>query len=156
MNESQRLAAEIHRALEGAAWHGPSWREVLSSVSWEAAAARPIPGAHTIAEIVQHAMTWQDVVRQRLLGESPQVSGAEDWPVATLTDEAGWAALRDRLLETGRMLEETIAAFPPERLHHRRPGLEDTWYGLIMGELQHILYHAGQVPILYRAASAGS
>jgi len=151
MNESERLADQIERALNGDAWHGPSWKEVLEGVSREAALQRPIPEAHSIAEIVRHATTWHDVVRRRLDGESPAVSDAEDWPAANLPDDAAWTAARSRLFDTGRALRETVARFPAERLKEKRPGVDDVWYHLVIGELQHVLYHAGQAAILKKA-----
>jgi hypothetical protein len=36
----------------------------------------------------------------------------------------------------------------------KRPDAEGTWYELAIGELQHVLYHAGQVSLL-RKAGAG-
>jgi hypothetical protein len=153
MNDSKRLAEQIQKALEGGAWHGPSWREALDGVTREAALARPITSAHTIVEIVRHATTWHDVVRRRLNGESPQVSDAEDWPDGPIPDDAAWTKTVLRLLETGDQLRKTVGQFPAERLHDQRPGIEDTWHGLIMGELQHILYHAGQVAILRKASA---
>lgn len=152
MNESERLAAELDRALHGGAWHGPSWREALEGVGARAATARPIPGAHSIAEIVLHATTWHDVVRRRLEGERPQVEDAEDWPPAAPADDAAWAAEVERLLATGRALCETVRRFPAERLVEERPRGEGTWYALVSGELQHVLYHAGQVALLRKAA----
>jgi hypothetical protein len=151
MNESERLAAEIDKALNGGAWHGPSFREALEGVDLAAAQARPIPAAHTIAEIVLHATGWHDVVRRRLLGESPQVSEARDWPKAPLADETAWRAAVERLFETGRSLCETVRAFPAAKLNEKRPQLDDTWYGLLSGQLQHVIYHAGQVAILRKA-----
>lgn len=151
MNESERLAGELDKALYGGAWHGPSWREALEGVGRGAALQRPIPGAHTIAEIVLHATTWHDVVRRRLEGETPQVSDAEDWPVPAFADDAAWAAAVERLLATGRALTETVRRFPAERLQEARPRAEDTWFGLVVGELQHALYHAGQVVVLKKA-----
>src|SRR2546427_13156119 len=112
MNESQRLGDQMNRALNGDAWHGPSWRETLDGVTREAALHRPVPEAHTIAEIVLHATTWHDVVRRRLEGETPEVSDAQDWPPAALSDEAGWAAAVARLLETGGALAATVTGFP--------------------------------------------
>ena len=151
MNESKRLAEQLTKALNGDAWHGPSWREALEGIGRDAAVHRPIPGAHTIAEILQHATTWHDVVRRRLEGESPQVSDAEDWPGVTLQDEGAWSAAVARLFETGRGLAETVDRFPSEKLHDKRPGVDATWYELIIGELQHVLYHAGQVGLLKKA-----
>jgi hypothetical protein len=153
MNESIRLAEQVKQAVDGGAWHGPAWNEVLEGVTREQAMARPIPAAHTIAEIALHALTWHDVVRRRLLGESPQPTDAEDWPTVHPADDAAWSLIAGRVLQTGRELQGTVAAIPPDRLHERRPGTEGTWYELIIGELQHMLYHAGQIAILRKASA---
>ena len=151
MNESERLADQLKRALNGDAWHGPSWRETLEGITREAALYRPIPEAHTIAEIVLHATTWHDVVRRRLQGESPEVSDAEDWPTAAFADEAAWSAAVARLFETGNALVATVGRFPVEKLQEKRQGTDGVWFELIIGELQHVLYHAGQVSLLKKA-----
>ncbi len=150
MNDCERLAQELDRALEGAAWHGPSWREALDGVDPQAAARRPITGAHTIAEIVGHSSLWLEVVRRRLDGESPQVPDSEDWREATPGDEA-WRTAVVQLLANGRSLVETVRRFPASRLYEPRPRVDSTWYELISGELQHLLYHAGQVSMLKKA-----
>jgi hypothetical protein len=151
MNESEQLADQLTRGLNGDAWHGPSWRETLGGVTREAALHRPIPEAHTIAEIVLHATTWHEVVRRRLGGESPEVSDAQDWPAVSFTDDAAWSAAVARLFETGRALTETVRGFPAGKLHEKRPSADGTWFELIIGELQHVLYHAGQVGLLKKA-----
>ena len=151
MNESLRLADQLTRALNGDAWHGPSWKETLEGVTREAALHRPIPDAHTIAEIVLHETTWHDVVRRRLEGETPDISDAQDWPTADFADGAAWTAAVARLFETGSALVATVGKFPAEKLHEKRPNTDGTWYELIIGELQHVLYHAGQVGVLKKA-----
>ncbi len=151
MNESERLADQLTRALNGNAWYGPSWREALEGMTREAALYRPIPEAHTIAEILLHAATWHDVVRRRLEGESPEVSDAQDWPPAVFADEAAWRAAVARLFDTGSALVATVGRFPAEKLQEKRPGVDDTWFVLAIGELQHVLYHAGQVSLLKKA-----
>lgn len=151
MNESLRLADQLTKALNGEAWHGPSWKETLAGVTREAALHRPIPEAHTIAEIVLHAAVWHDVVRRRLEGETPDISDAQDWPSTTFTDEPAWTAAVARLFETGSALVATVSKFPAEKLHEKRPSTDGTWYELIIGELQHVLYHAGQVGVLKKA-----
>jgi DinB superfamily len=153
MNECERLAIELDKALNGGAWHGPSFREALEGVDHRTAQGRPIPEAHSIAEIVLHAATWHDVVRRRLSGETPQVSDAEDWPPAQIADDTAWRKIVDRLGETGHDLCNTVRGFPEVQLHEKRPRVDDTWYALISGELQHVLYHAGQVSILKKATA---
>jgi hypothetical protein len=39
-------------------------------------------------------------------------------------------------------------------MQERRPGMDQTWYAMLIGELQHVLYHAGQVSLLRKAAVA--
>ena len=156
MNESERLARELDKAINGEAWYGPSWRDLLGGVTCEEALERPLPGAHTIAEIMLHTATWLDVVRRRLSGETPEVSDAEDWPEADLPSEAAWLAQVERLFANGAALRETVARFPEERLHTKRANEDDTWHALVSGETQHVLYHAGQVGLLKKIAKAAA
>jgi len=151
MNESGRLADQMSKALNGDAWHGPSWRDVLEGLSREAALQRPITDAHTIAEVLLHATSWNDIVRRRLQGESPKVSGAEDWPPPSFADQESWSAALARFRESGRALVATVEGFPVQSLNEKRPGTQGTWYDLIVGQLQHLLYHAGQVALLKKA-----
>src|SRR5262245_18275031 len=151
MNESGRLAEQLSKALNGDAWHGPSWREVLEGIGRDAALHRPIPDAHTIAEVLLHATAWNDVVHRRLEGETPKVSGAEDWPAESIPDDASWSATLMRFEETDNALVATLDRFPAVKLNDNRPGTQGTWYDLIVGQLQHLLYHAGQVALLKKA-----
>ena len=154
MSESKRLAKQLEKALNGGAWHGPSWREALEGIGRREAVHRPIPEAHSIAEILLHGTTWNDVVRRRLAGESPaQPTDDEDWPAATFPNDDAWSKAVARFFETGRALEQTVEGFPAEKLHLKRPSLDDTWYDLVLGQLQHTLYHAGQVSLLRKAAA---
>jgi hypothetical protein len=154
MSDSHRLADQMTRALDGNAWHGPSWREILEGMSPQQAAARPLSHAHTVVELVLHATAWNDVVRRRLGGESPTVSDSEDWPAPPAPDAESWARIRRAFFETGHALAESVRAFPPEDLHRARPGVGGTWFDLIAGQLQHLLYHAGQVALLKKSTPA--
>ena len=62
MNEIERIVDQLRRAFEGNAWSGPSVLEVLAGVAPEQAAAKPVPGAHSIWENVLHIGTDHDVV----------------------------------------------------------------------------------------------
>ncbi|HWP44127.1 MAG TPA: DinB family protein, partial [Blastocatellia bacterium] len=86
MSEIRRIRSELRHAFEGPAWHGPSVRELLSDVTAARAAGHPIPGAHSIWEIVLHIATWERVVRQwldgELTGDPPE---EENWPEVSNT-----------------------------------------------------------------------
>lgn len=151
MNESQRLARQLDLALHGEAWHGPSWQEILTDVTAATAAMRPVPSAHSIFELLGHVSTWNEVVRLRLEGHSPNVTDQENFPETERLDETSWNAAVARFVDQGSALREAIAAFPPERLHETRPNLDGTWQDLILGQLQHVLYHAGQAALVKKA-----
>ncbi|HET9250713.1 MAG TPA: DinB family protein [Candidatus Eisenbacteria bacterium] len=152
-NDCERLAEQITKAMIGEAWHGPSWRDNVEGVTREDALRRPIAGGHTIAEIVLHMTTWNHVVRRRMEGETPNVTGALDWPKGALKDDAAWEAVVAKLFESGDALAATVAAFPEGKLHKKRPSVDGTWFDLVLGQLQHILYHAGQAGLLRKAVT---
>ena len=79
-DELARLEEHVRLALEGGAWHGPAVLEAVANVSVEAAAAHPIPGAHSIWEIVLHLAATYRLVLRRIPGQSGNLSAEQDWP----------------------------------------------------------------------------
>ncbi len=73
------FADQFRRAFDGEAWHGPSVLALLKGVTAEQAAARPIPGAHTIWELTQHIRAWEGACLRRLNGDPAQLPDSEDW-----------------------------------------------------------------------------
>ena len=69
MSRATTLGKQIERAMTGPMWHGPALAQVLETVTCEQAAARPIPGAHSIWEVVVHVTAWAEIARQRIHGE---------------------------------------------------------------------------------------
>jgi uncharacterized damage-inducible protein DinB len=153
MNEMERIADQLQRAYEGDAWHGPSLRQLLSGVTADQAAARPIEGAHTIAEIVRHIAVWDEVARRRLQGEAvTNLDPSQDWPSPGAAEAAAWSGLLQKLEEANRKLREAILAAEEGRLGESSPGeSQHTIYGMLHGVVQHDLYHAGQIALLKKA-----
>ncbi len=153
MKETERLATELECSLEGGAWHGPALLELLAAVTPDAAAKHPIAGWHSIWELVNHVVIWQDIGRRRLGGDAAQVEigGIEDWPVPKDASAAGWAAAIQALRASNEALAAAIRAMPETRLD--QPILENmsTAYHTLHGVVQHNLYHAGQIVALKRA-----
>ena len=75
MSETDRLADQIRRAFEGEAWHGDSLLEILAGVNAKTAAARSIPNAHTIWELLLHIQVWDDASIRRAGGTAVQPTG---------------------------------------------------------------------------------
>ena len=158
MTEIERSLDQLKRAYEGGAWHGPSVREALDGITAEQAAARPLPGAHTIWELAHHIAVWKDAGRRRLEGDRAQIniSSPEDWPLADDTCEAAWEQAKASLDRGHQALTEAIARLNESRLDE--PILEgmSTVYVTLHGVIQHDLYHAGQIALLKKSFTAGS
>jgi uncharacterized damage-inducible protein DinB len=61
-----------------------------------------------------------------------------------------WKAALRRLGRSRRSSAARIAKFPALKIGRKRPGTTATWNVLIHGQIQHQLYHAGQIAILRR------
>jgi uncharacterized damage-inducible protein DinB len=151
MSETARLADQIRRAFEGEAWHGDSLLEILAGVNAKTAAARPIPNAHTIWELLLHIQVWDDASIRRAGGTAVQPTGEKDFPPVRDTREAAWQQTLASVKKTHEELVRTVAAFPDSRLQERVPGKSQDYYNfyyLFSGIVQHELYHAGQIALL--------
>jgi hypothetical protein len=153
------LADQWRRSCWTDAWHGSSLGALLRDVDWETAAAHPIPGAHSIWEVVLHVTGWTGEVARRLEGHAPAMPDAGDWPAAAEPTGASWQAALDALAEAQGRLERLLVAFPADRLGDRVGGERDaplgtgvSYEGMINGALQHNAYHGGQIALLRRAA----
>ncbi|MGA2741640.1 MAG: DinB family protein [Bryobacteraceae bacterium] len=154
MSEVSRILDQLHRAYQGPAWHGPALREILTGVTWQTAAQRPIRGAHTIWELVLHITVWISVPTQRIEGaEIPTLPPDHDWPAAPEPSESAWQQAVDRLAEAQRNLESAVRQLTDERLREKVLGeVPYSIYTMLHGVVQHNLYHAGQIALLKKAA----
>jgi len=153
MLDMEIIADQISRAFWGASWHGPSVREVLAGVSAEDAAAHPIPGAHSIWEILLHLTSGYNLVLRRVRGERAQLSPEEEWPSVADSSAEAWRESQHILEQLNQQLQSAVRAFPAERLSLEM-GSEYPAYIQFCGAPQHDLYHAGQIVLLKKALSA--
>jgi uncharacterized damage-inducible protein DinB len=155
LQETARIADELRRAQEGDTWHGSAARQILAGVSAAQAAARPIPNAHTIWELVLHITAWRGEVCRRLSGGSPALPAEGDWPPLTDTGQDSWQDTLARLDASSRALQDAAARFDAARLdspvgpqHSPELGTVGSYYVMLHGVAQHDAYHLGQVTML--------
>lgn len=162
-SETARITNQLRRVYDGPAWHGPALMELLNGLTPEQAAARPLPNAHNIWELVLHIATWLRVARERLSAtertdrvvavvrdpmENLDPSPEENWPPVT----GSWPDALAALEHEQRDLERAILAFPDARLNDPAPATEpQTFYIMLHGAIQHVAYHAGQIALLRKS-----
>jgi uncharacterized damage-inducible protein DinB len=150
MAETDRIWDQLQRSFEGnEAWKCPSLRDLLAAVTAPQAAARAIPGAPTIWELLLHTTANEEVVRRRVLGETVDTLPDEKaWPKPTDTSAAAWLQAKLDFGEARRSLRQAVASLPEARLGETVPGREYTFYVMLHGAVEHALYHAGQIEML--------
>jgi hypothetical protein len=150
--ESALMADQLHRAFYGVAWHGPAVMELLADVNAVTAAARSVPGAHSIWELVLHAEVWDAAMLRRLEGDRFQPTGVDNFPlVPPKPTQVAWRKTVARLRLTHDLLVRTVAGLDGARLEERVPGKRYNFRFMLHGVVQHELYHAGQIAILKKA-----
>ncbi len=152
MREVERIEDQLVRACEKDAWSGPSLSELLVDVNARKAAAKPIPGVHSIWELVRHISTWQRIVQRRLI-EKRYIGTTDEENFPTIVDksEEAWRNAIAELEQGQRALRKTILKLKDSQLQERLVGKEDSIYVMLHGVVQHNLYHAGQIAILKKA-----
>ena len=152
--EARRLAEQLRNAFEGEAWHGPALLELLADVDAATAAAHPLPGVHSIWELVLHIAAWDDAVNRRIaLGKALQLNDAENFPPVNDPSPAAWKQAIEHGNKTHGSLLKTVEALPDPRLGEQVPGKKYDIRFMLEGVAQHELYHAGQIAILKKARS---
>jgi uncharacterized damage-inducible protein DinB len=151
MPESTRIADQLRRAFYGGAWHGDSLFQILKGVTAARAAARPIPNAHSIWELVLHIAAWDGAVRRRMTGVAVKLSGKKNFPPVVDTSEAAWARTLEHVRRVHDELVDAVEKFPEKSLSRQVPGKKGAHYNfyyMLHGAVQHELYHAGQIALL--------
>jgi uncharacterized damage-inducible protein DinB len=164
MSEISFLREQLRKGHSDDPWHGPATTTLLWELTALEAAAHPVPGAHSVWEIVLHMTAWQNEVRHRLGGREPGLPEEGDWPEPDEISDAAWErdqqlleASLDKLLEAlDRCTEEDM-----ERLggsvSDRDPalGTGTTHRAMVHGLVQHNAYHSGQIALLRKALRGG-
>jgi len=151
VSEHVRLADQIRRAFEGAAWHGDSLLELLADVDARTAAAHPIQNAHSIWELVLHIAAWDGAAIRRAGGKAAKLTPRQNFPPVEDTSDAAWQKTLALLKATHAELVNAVEHFPDSRLMDQVPGKKQKYHNffyLFSGIVQHELYHAGQIALL--------
>lgn len=158
MSRTNEILDQLTRIQDGDPWYGDAIARVLHGITHEEAAAHPIPGGHSIWELVLHLGSWIDEVARRLRTGVAREPEAGDWPEVPAPTAARWRAAQAALAQAHTALREQLRVVPEERLDEivgdaRNPALGTGVTCLVMlhGLLQHNTYHLGQIALLRKA-----
>jgi uncharacterized damage-inducible protein DinB len=145
VHQTQRIADSYRAATVKAAWYGPSLAELLAQISPELATTPPVPGSHSISELLQHLLLWNERIRNTFEGNSmPRWQPEKDWAEAPIP----WNELVSRWSQSRELVEEKIRNFPTEDLAKQVPGRNYPYETMLHGIVEHTIYHSGQIAMV--------
>lgn len=157
MTLTDRLIEQLDRAHHGEPWHGSPLQALVADLTPAQAAGHPVPGAHSVLELVLHMAGWKHEVVARLRGAPAGTPPQGDWPAVPPDTERAWRDALDALDSAHRELRDEVRRQGDEGLNRptrdTRPGVvtPDTGFEAAIGILQHDVYHMGQIGLLKRA-----
>ncbi|MDQ0272293.1 DinB family protein [Cytobacillus purgationiresistens] len=123
-----------------------SFQESVEGVTEETAFWKPDDSSHSIAEIVQHLIYWNEVWQKRYkknhVNAVSRIENNDDSFI--LPKDTPFSALKDQLLKilldwqdliTEEQLESEVNGFPEKT----------DWWGIISNAATHNAYHIGQI-----------
>ncbi|MDQ1404992.1 MAG: hypothetical protein QOG55_621 [Acidobacteriaceae bacterium] len=153
MSQTQRIADSYRAATVKGAWYGPSLAELLAQISPEVATTRPVPGSHSILELLQHLLLWNERIRKTSDSNSlPPWEPEKDWAEPPIA----WNELVSRWSQSRERLEERIRNFPIEDLTKQVPGRNYNYETLFQGVVEHTIYHSGQIAMVFNILQSRS
>jgi len=145
MTQTQKIADSYRAATLKDAWYGPSLAELLAQTSPQLATTPPVPGAHSISEMLQHLLLWNERVRNTADATPlPPWQAEKEWAEPHIP----WNELVARWNQSRDLLEEHLRNFPPEDLQRQVPGRSYPYETMLDGIVQHTIWHAGQIAMI--------
>ncbi len=150
MSELQQLVEQYDQTMSGDAWYGePVWK-ILEGIDAHRAAAAPIPGTHTIWQLVMHMAFWEGIAARRFSGPvTPEEAG--NFPATPVADEEAWQKTLNSFRDSNRQFRQAISLLDSNSLDKNTPGGQRSFRYELVGVIQHHIYHAGQIALLKKA-----
>jgi len=141
---------QFEQVYKGGSWQGESFLEKLSGMDEEVAFRQPMPGVHSVAEVVWHCIYWRTTLQKRIEGDATYRDRTYEqlnflsWNELKLK---GWATLKQELDDSQNVLLTL--------LDQKRDNFLSTLYQpdhafehLVEGIVQHDVYHLGQIGLI--------
>jgi hypothetical protein len=145
MNQTLRIADAYRAATLADAWYGPSLGELLAQIPSQLATVAPMPGAHSISQLLQHLLLWNERVRNTSdTHPLPPWQAEKEWAEPPIP----WDELVQRWNQSRDLLEERLRKFPLEHLGKQVPGRSYPYEKMLEGIVHHTIWHAGQIAMI--------
>jgi len=151
----KHYVSSFENLYEGEPWFGRSMTSILEEVSPSKAYKKATKEQHSIYEILQHVLAWRELFVKRLNGDtstSIQMNSELDWPALPTSQTAeNWKKLLARLSENQQELVKALKQKKDSVLAEEFANSKATLETHLEGNLQHDIYHLGQIAVLNKS-----
>lgn len=154
--EINSYITEFETIYNGEPWYGKSLMAVINNADPKDVFKKHKSSGHSAYEITQHLYAWRDLLVKRLNGDtkaSIEVNSKEDW--ASLPKEQTTATWKELIKKLELNQQELIKALPSwsnGALDKDFAGTAYTLRTFLNGQIQHDIYHIGQIALAIKNA----
>jgi uncharacterized damage-inducible protein DinB len=152
MNQELTKYCDHWRAgLSGEPWIDETFTKKLQSIDDKNAFRQPIPGVHSIAQIISHLVEWQLSIFNIWKGGQRTVTmeSGLNWLDDQTLQTRGWPALQRRFDETQEQMMQFLSTNDDDFLQNIDvEGHTNKFY--LEGLIDHNMYHLGQIGLILR------
>lgn len=147
---------EFETIYNGEPWYGKSLMAIIYSANPKDVFKKRNSDSHSAYEITHHLYAWRNLLAKRLNGNnnvSIEVNSFEDWPPLPKEQTAvTWKELIKKLEQNQKELIESMSTWNDEDLDKVPAGVSTSLRTLLNGQIQHDIYHIGQVALALKNA----
>ncbi|HTE25054.1 DinB family protein [Flavitalea sp.] len=154
----KRYIFQLQQTYYGGSWVNEDMEKKLKLVNEETAWIKPHGYVHSIAEVTSHILEWRKELIERLqFGRHARLTmdSPNNWISNGQLKKNGWAYLKKQLDDTQSELIALLEKKDDSFLESKWSGnLNYEW--LLVGLLEHDMYHLGQIGLIYKMISYNS
>jgi len=143
---------QVMQVYEGGSWQGESLLNKLDKVNDQLAFVNPLPGVHSVGELVWHIVFWRNAIIRRLKGEAAAdatIESEDNWRSISKLQEMGWKNILKALDDSQKDLIALLETKNDNDLQKEFKDGEDYAY-LVEGAIHHDIYHLGQIGLVLK------
>ncbi len=150
----ENIKTLLNNAFHGGAWHGPSVLEITKGLTIKEAGFKT-GSVHTIAELIYHITSWRIFTLKKIQKDADYNIDDEkkNWGNIGKLDQFELETLIMELTLSHDELMGELETKTDDFLNEIVPGAEYDFFTLLTGQINHDLYHTGQMAILKKLAA---
>lgn len=151
MKITQQLAEHLRQVHFGGNWSWSNVKDVLQNVTQSQAVAKG-ENSNSIAALVFHMNYYVRVLIDVMEGRTPEAHDKFSWETPDFPNEEQWQKMISQSLSDAEQLAILISTLPDAKLQEvfikEKYG---NYLRNILGVIEHVHYHLGQIVILKRS-----